>query len=262
MSRRALLIGNTYYGKGSSSKLYALIADIGKFENALRNKCNFQIVDVLINRTHAEVCWSIEQFYRQSKREDLTLLYFSGRVGKNGHSGRPYLMASNTDSHLPYSTGIDKSFIPRVMADSRAQRHIVILDCWNSGVLKDSYLSKSLQGIAVFTSSSGSQLSRVDVRAHLQFTRYLTEGVQKPEADQNKDGIISIQELFDYAKRQANTHNSHCIPSLTLNNIESSTGIAKLAEDSCSDSPGSMGCLVVFAIILIVFFLISAGLYR
>ena len=98
------------------------------------------------------------------------------------------------------------------MSNSRSRRQVVILDCCFSGAFAEGWSAKDDgsvdvkaqlggEGRAVLTSSTSTQYSFEQEGSDLStYTRYLVEGIETGAADLNSDGMISIDELHEYAK--------------------------------------------------------------
>ncbi len=98
------------------------------------------------------------------------------------------------------------------MNNCRSKRQVVILDCCFSGAFAEGLLAKDDGGVdvrnqlggegrAVLTSSTSTQYSFEQQGSNLSiYTHYLIEGISTGVADQDKDGMVSVEELHDYAR--------------------------------------------------------------
>lgn len=208
--RLALLIGNTKFENSKSfPPLRTPVNDVQDFAAALQKYGDFEIFDTLIDATCETINQQIENLFNKAERDDLTLFYYSGH-GYRGPDGRHYLVALNTHPDLLRSTGVSEAFIQDIMSNSRSQQRIVILDCCFSGAFAEgrkSGVGEPLQfdelrgeATAILASSGTIQYSFEEKGRNSLFTRFLLGGIETGEADQDEDGGISVDELFNYAE--------------------------------------------------------------
>lgn len=211
LARRALLIGNaTFDNQGEFPDLRTPVNNVQDFATVLEKYCDFEIAETVINETAGNIRETVVDFFHQTERGDLTLLYYSGHGYRDQHD-RYYLTAKDSQTDKMMITAVRESFIHDVMSESHAKHFIIILDsCFSGGFINGQMsaivpLSLSeLKGEAriVLASSSKVQYSfegEEDGRNSL-FTRYLIEGIATGQADIDQDGRISIEELFYYAE--------------------------------------------------------------
>jgi len=94
--RLALLIANNEFVDPSFTQLKAPELDASVLESLLKNPdlCNFY-VKTLANKTSYEINQAIEEFYADSTRSDLLLLFFSGH-GIKDEEGKLYFVSKDT----------------------------------------------------------------------------------------------------------------------------------------------------------------------
>ena len=218
--RYALVIGNTEYLDPGLAKLSAPGKDAKAFARVLQSKeiCAFDDVQVLLNEAEPAVREAIDGFFGEKKPDDLLVLYFSGH-GVRDEYGSLYLAVRNTNrSHLR-ATAVKSDFIRESMDESRSRRQILILDCCNSGAFAQG--TKGATGVSIGTASAfeGTGYGRVVLTAsdatqfawegdkvigateNSLFTHFLIKGLEG-EADNDGDGRVTIDELYDYAYEQ------------------------------------------------------------
>ncbi|MDQ6836280.1 MAG: PASTA domain-containing protein [Actinomycetota bacterium] len=177
-------------------------ADIGDFT-----------VDSLVNEPSYKVEQAIEAFFGNAKREDLLLLYFSGH-GLKDQSGQLHFAMTNTERSVLSSTSVQARWVSEVMQFGPARTTVVLLDCCYSGAFARGLSMKSDStvhtgehflgsGRVVLTASDAMQYAFegdevVGEGVQSVFTRVLTEGLQTGEADRDRDGYVSFDELYDY----------------------------------------------------------------
>nr|WP_277349555.1 caspase family protein [Streptomyces sp. S3(2020)] len=170
-------------------------------------------VTTLINQPHHRVGEAIGEFYRDRRRDDLTLLYFTGH-GLKDDSGRLYLAMTNTRRDSLLFTALSAEHVDQAMEGCPSRQKVLILDCCYSGAFPAGRLSKgdaavhTLErfqghGRTVLTASDATQYSFEGDRAHGRatqsvFTRYLVAGLRDGSADLDGDGDITLDELYGY----------------------------------------------------------------
>ncbi|MBW4659763.1 MAG: caspase family protein [Drouetiella hepatica Uher 2000/2452] len=218
MAKVALLVGVSEYEPGLNS-LPGAVRDIEAVQRVLRHPemGSFDDVKMLSNPDPLAMQEAIEALFLDRAKNDLILLFFSGH-GIKDESGMLYLATRITRKHpkgeLVKATAVSASSIHDIMNGSRCKRQVVILDCCFSGAFAEGMKAKDdgvvdLQtqlggeGRAVLTSSTSTQYSFEQQGSDLSvYTRYIVEGIETGAADTNNDGIVSIDELHDYARKK------------------------------------------------------------
>jgi len=215
----ALIIGNTEYTDPGLAQLTAPGKDAEDFAGVLKDHeiGAFDSVNIILNQSSAAVNEAIDEFFDQKKPDDLLVLYFSGH-GVRDELGSLYLAVRNTIRTRLRSTAIKSDYIREVMDQSRSRRQVLILDCCNSGAF--ALGTKAATGVSIGTATAfESGYGRIILTAsdatqfawegdkvigetdNSLFTHYLVEGL-KGDADQDSDGRITVDELYDYAYEQ------------------------------------------------------------
>jgi multidrug efflux pump subunit AcrA (membrane-fusion protein) len=219
-SKFALIIANTEYTDPGLAQLTAPGKDAEDFARILKDQdiCDFGNVNILLNQTESVVREAIDEFFDQKKSDDLLVLYFSGH-GVRDEIGALYLAVKNTNRLRLRSTAIKSDYIREAMDQSRSRRQVLILDCCNSGAFAQG--SKAATGVSIGTASAfeGTGYGRVVLTAsdstqfawegdriigetdNSLFTHFLVKGLEG-DADNDGDGRITIDELYDYAYEQ------------------------------------------------------------
>ena len=204
---KALLIGNSVFEEDPHNlpELKGPINDVALLRDALTDPdlglFAPENVRLLPERNKREIATVMEEFFRNAGRDDVLLLYYSGH-GKQDEYDNLYLCARDTRTDLLVSTGISDVEISGIMRASSARTFIVILDCCHSGAFKGGGLPTHLRGSGrfVLTSSRRGQLS-VDssaVSGPSLFTRHLAEALTLGTLDDNDDGFVSLNEVYNY----------------------------------------------------------------
>jgi hypothetical protein len=163
---------------------------------------------------------------RSARKDDTVIVYFAGHgapevdprgIERDGLA--KYLIPSDADPDDLYSTGLPMDELQTIFGRIEAERVVMFLDaCYSGGAGGRTFASKKTRAGAVddlflerLTRSTGrvivtaSQTNEVSLElpelGHGVFTYYLTEGL-KGAADLNRDGIVTLQELYEYVGQQ------------------------------------------------------------
>lgn len=180
---------------------------------------------VLLNKdaTLANLKDALINFLNQAIDMDLVLIYFAGHGAPE--PARPqniYLLTADSDPSSLGTTAFPMWDIQTVLARYiNAKRVIVFSDACHSGNISVNFatrgvgsteqnlvnqylsdLSKSKEGVIVFTASASGEVSQeFPEMGHGVFTYYLLEGLQG-KADYDNDYTITINELMQYVEEQ------------------------------------------------------------
>jgi len=199
MAKLALLIGISQYEFGLDP-LPGSIKDVQAMEKVLRHpeRGGFDVVEVITNPDPQQMREKIEALFADCHKDDLLLLYFSGH-GITDNRGKLYLTSPTTKKTRLAATAIPSDFVHSLMFTSPSRKQVVILDCCFSGAFAKGMTAKA--DAAVLTSSGLLEYSQSGTDLSL-YTRFLVEGMETGAGDLNKDGIISVDELHEYAKEK------------------------------------------------------------
>ena len=197
-------------------------------------------VQILLNAPTHAVGLAISELYRDGRRDDLTLLYFTGH-GLKDDSGRLYLAMRNTQRDNLRFTGLSAELIDEAMNDSPSRQKVLILDCCYSGAYAAQQFAKAdsavhtlekFQGRArtVLTASDATQYAFEGSTIHGEatesvFTRHLVAGLRDGSADLDHDGDITLDELYSYVYERVIAEQPNQRPK-RLDNVEGRTIIA------------------------------------
>jgi uncharacterized caspase-like protein len=216
-AKHALVIGNSDFADPKLARLVTPAEDATDFAAVLRagEIGGFDSVTALVNETAENVRTAIEAFFADKGPNDLLLLYFSGH-GIRDDQGQLYLAVKDTQTNRLRSKAIPAAFITESMDHSRSRRQVLILDCCHSGAFAQG--AKAAVGVSAGTGPAfeGTGFGRVVLTAsdstqyawegerivgeaqNSVFTKFLVEGLQTGAADADRDGQITIDELYDY----------------------------------------------------------------
>ncbi|MEU6381704.1 caspase family protein [Streptomyces sp. NPDC046909] len=215
MGRRlALLIATYDYQDDGLRALTAPAHDAEALAAVLKDAdiAGFEVT-TLINEPHYRVGEAIGDLYRDRRRDDLTLLYFTGH-GLKDDDGRLYLATTNTRRGSLLFTSLPAEQIDQAMSGSMSRQKVLILDCCYSGAFPTGRVAKADtdvhalerfqgRGRTVLTASDATQYSFEGNQPHgtaaqSVFTRHLVAGLQDGSADLDGDGDITLDELYSY----------------------------------------------------------------
>ncbi|MFB6878957.1 tetratricopeptide repeat protein, partial [Streptomyces sp. NPDC056323] len=215
MGRRlAMLIATFDYQDSALRQLTAPAHDAKALAAVLKDPdiAGFEVT-TLVNQPHYLIGEAIGDFYRDARRDDLTLLYFTGH-GLKDDDGRLYLAMTNTRRDRLLFTALAAEQIDQAMEECNSRQKVLILDCCYSGAFPAGRISKSDtavhalerfrgRGRTVLTASDATQYSFEGNQLHGQavqsvFTRYLVDGLRDGSADLDGDGDITLDELYGY----------------------------------------------------------------
>lgn len=232
----ALIIGNNKYEEPKLAQLRTPAADSQALAKVLGDKGigAFDKVISIIDQQENQIRRSISSFLLNKKPEDLVLVYFSGH-GILDDRGRLFLASRDTQVNLLTATAIPSSFITDELDSCRSKRQILILDCCHSGAYargtkgeQKAVTHETFQGAkgtngtngygrVVLTASASTQYAlegnQILEQSELSlFTHFLLEGLQTGQADLDNNGIITLDEWYDYTYEQVIGQTPNQIP--------------------------------------------------
>jgi len=163
---------------------------------------------------------------RSAGKDDTVIVYYAGHgapevdprgVEKDGLA--KYLIPSDADPDDLFSTALPMDDLQTIFDRIEAERVVAFLDSCYSGAgggrtfaskktravnVDDLFLDRLTRskGRVIITAARSSEVSiELPDLGHGVFTYYLTEGL-KGAGDLNRDGIVSLQELYEYVQQQ------------------------------------------------------------
>jgi hypothetical protein len=229
----AVVIGVGGYESSAVPRLRYAVADADAVYQTLIT-AGFKKENILLLTDKTErkptlrnIKWALGTFLaRSAHKDDLVMIYFAGHgasevdqrgVERDGLS--KYLVPVDADPDDLYSTALPMDEMQNVLARIEAERVTVFLDACYSGAaggrtfasaktrtvnVDDIFLDRLTRskGRAIVTASRPSELSiELAELGHGIFTYYLVRGLQG-YADNNRDGIVSLQELYEYLAQE------------------------------------------------------------
>lgn len=216
---------NTKYVDGQQGKIWVVLVGVGRYTNmpslkytdddayklygffkspeggAIPDNQIMTLIDEDASR--AKVLKSVRDFSAKAAPQDVILFYFSGHGKKGSFLPSDYDGGTNVIEH---------STLLKEMENSRAKSKIIIADACHSGsfmstkgenyqrMLNSYYeaFAQSSGGTVLMMSSKSNEIS-IESSGLRQgiFSYYLINGL-KGGANTNADGIVTVQEAFDY----------------------------------------------------------------
>ncbi len=215
-SRSALIIASDDYVHPGLKLLRAPASDARALAAVLREPAigGFQVRMLLNEPAHA-VNLAVEEFFADRRPDDLLLVHFSCH-GVKDEAGELYFAMANTMLRRLGATAVAADFVNRQMSRSRSRRVVLLLDCCYAGAFEHGMTARAGAGMgiesqfggrgrAVITASSemeyafeGDELTDTRALAPSVFTGALVEGLRTGDADRDQDGLVALDELYDY----------------------------------------------------------------
>ena len=209
----AVLIGNMNFKDGGLHDLSCPENDVQQLKTTLEDAdtCNFSDVVTLINQKSSEILEVTHKLLNTLTKNDTLLIYYSGHGKTSGRTGELYLATNNTDLEILETTAIAISNLQNIAQNSRSNKIILILDCCYSGAagksltkgcLDDNFQSLEGTGTVLITASTGIQVALEGENGLSVLTDYIIQGLSTGDADKDKDGYVSVSDLYSYVHEQ------------------------------------------------------------
>jgi uncharacterized caspase-like protein len=229
----AVIIGVGGYESSAVPRLRYSVADADAvYQTLVSSGFKKENILLLTDKTERKptlrnIKWALGTFLaRSAHKDDLVMIYFAGHgasevdqrgIERDGLS--KYLVPVDADPDDLYSTALPMDEMQNVLARIEAERITVFLDACYSGAaggrtfastktravtVDDIFLDRLTRskGRAIVTASRPSELSiELAELGHGIFTYYLVRGLEG-YADNNRDGIVSLQELYEYLAQE------------------------------------------------------------
>ncbi|HTO12420.1 MAG TPA: caspase family protein [Candidatus Binatia bacterium] len=237
----AVVIGIGHYENPSIPRLKYTVSDAEAVYETLIGPGGFKKDNVLLltDRTDRKptlrnVKWALGTFLgRSAQKDDTVLIFYAGHGapevdtrGLERDGLAKYLIPSDADIDDLYSTALPMDELQTIFGRIEAERVVAFLDaCYSgsvsgpglgrtfaakktrAGAVDDLFLERLTRskGRAIVTASRTSEVSiELPELGHGIFTYHLVQGL-KGAADGNRDGIVSLQELYEYVEQQVTT---------------------------------------------------------
>ncbi|MGK5447763.1 caspase family protein [Streptomyces radiopugnans] len=239
--RHALIVANDVYEHEGLSRLAAPAHDARALESVLADPQigRFQVTVVRNQPAHV-VRREIANFFADRRPDDFLLLHFSCH-GLKGASGALYFAGADTVPTRLSATAVSARFVDQEMTESRARRIALFLDCCYGGAFSRGVRARAADAIdgesafpaaasgadgagdgrgrMVITASGATEyafeddrLARTDRHGPSVFTGALVHGLRTGEADTGGDGLVDLDELYDYVYARVRATTRHQTP--------------------------------------------------
>jgi hypothetical protein len=232
--RWAVVVGVGRYQSRDVPALRYAVADAQAMYETLTTVAGFKKEHVLLMTDATErkptlrnLKWALGTFLaRSAKREDTVVIYFAGhgapevdQRGLERDGLAKYLIPVDGDPDDLYSTALPMDELVTIFGRLEAERVVAFLDtCFSgaaggrtfsskrtrAGVVDDLFLERLTRskGRAIVTASRPAEVSvELPELGHGIFTYYLVRAL-RGAGDLNRDGIVSLQELYEYVEQQ------------------------------------------------------------
>jgi uncharacterized caspase-like protein len=232
--RWAVVIGVGRYDSPDVTRLQYAVSDAEALYQVLIGPAGFKKEHVLLLTDKTErkptlrnIKWALGTFLtRSARKDDTVMIFFAGHGapeidprGLERDGLAKYLAPSDVEPDDLYSTALPMDELQTVFQRIEAERMVVFLDACYSGAaggrtfaskktrathVDDLFLERLTRskGRAIVTASRPTEVSlEVPELGHGLFTYYLVRGLQGA-ADLNRDGIVSLQEIYEYVEQQ------------------------------------------------------------
>ncbi len=232
----AVVIGIGSYENSAIPRLKYSVPDADAFHRTLVGPMGLKKENVILltDRTDRKptlknVKWALGTFLsRAAQKNDTVYVFFAGHgapeadprgIENDGLS--KYLIPQDADPDDLYSTALAMDELQTIFSRIESDRVVVFLDaCYSgaggtggrtfaakktrAGTVDDRFMERLTRskGRAIVTASRTNEVSfELPELGHGIFTYYLIEGL-KGAADLNGDGIVTLQELYEYLEQQ------------------------------------------------------------
>ncbi len=241
--RRALIVAASNYHDARLNTLRAPATDAEALARVLGDTTigGFD-VETSLDEPWWEVRGKLDEFLSGGESDDLLLVHFACH-GVKALDGELFFALSNTELGRLQSTALSTEFVNDLMDSSRARRIMLLLDCCYSGAFARGMKTRaggsvdvmdrlSGRGRAVLTASTAMEYAfegddRSGKGTPSVFTSAVVRGLETGDADRDRDGFISFDELYDYVYDQVRSQTPNQTPSKSALQIHGRLYIAR-----------------------------------
>ena len=213
--RFAILIGNSQFpDEPKLTTLQAPANDVDGMNEVLTSKDlgGFTDISVLKEQSSLDARRKILSVLKKARQGDFVLIYYSGH-GKLDPTGRLHLATKDTTVDELEATSIPITNIRDYVENTKCNQVALVLDCCFSGaaggVFARGTVDDQLQivsrgrGMYIMTASTELQIAQErPADKYGLFTKNVIEGLATGNADLNGDGVVTMDELYDYVHRR------------------------------------------------------------
>ncbi|MER6415570.1 caspase, EACC1-associated type [Streptomyces humidus] len=249
MARHALIIGNTAYDDPQFAPLPGATADAHALATVLADPAiGGFTVETLVDAPLRPATRALEAFFTRAARDDLLLLHLSLHGWKD-RGGRLHFAMTDTERDFPGATAVTAHALSGWMGDSRSRRIVVLLDCCYSGAFTLNALHRQRGTGAVDVTEPFAGLGRIVMTASTSlqyaheaehdvrysrtpakpsvFTSAVVAGLGDGSADLDGDGLVSVDELYDYVHERVRRTIADQTPTLSMDSAQGTVYLAR-----------------------------------
>ena len=254
-TRSALIVASDQYTDPGLRQLLAPASDARALATVLRDPGigGFEVRTLLNEPAHV-VNLAVEEFFADRRPGDLLLLHISGH-GVKGEDGELYFAAPNTVLGRLGATAVAAEFVARRMSRGRSRRVVLLLDCCYAGAFERGLVARAGvdmgigqqfggRGRAVITASSAMEyafeaggLADTQEVPPSVFTSALVQGLATGDADRDHDGLVGLDELYDYVYDEVRAATPNQTPGKWTFGMEGELYIARRARPVTTPAP-------------------------
>ncbi len=209
--RLALLICNVMYPKiAGYHDIVGAAQDADRVEEILSDSesCRFTVC-ALIDGGLLEVRRAIERICREATERDTLLIYFSAG-SRTGNDDSLYLLVNDSEGDLLNATALDTEFVLSQLRATRCRKIVLIADTCYSGAFFNN--NRGIPNGLCALTSCGATENSLDTPAGGPFSIALCDGLRSQAADQDGDGMVSVDELYEFIKARLQADGSPTSP--------------------------------------------------
>jgi len=257
--RYALIVASDTHTDPRLSRLRAPAVDAEELARVLSDPAIGAFgVATSLNEPEHVVRRRLSAFFENRSPDDLLVLHLSCH-GVKDEDGRLYFATSDTEVEHLDATSIPADFVNRQMTRCRSRRIVLLLDCCYSGAFARGMVGRAGdrvdlrerfegRGRIVLTASSAMEYSFEGDQTSGQgrpsvFTSAVVQGLATGEADRDRDGFISVDELYDFAYEQVRTVTPSQTPGKWVFDVQGDFYLARSAAGLPNVVPGLPGDL-------------------
>jgi hypothetical protein len=245
-SRSALIVASQRYRDPKLRRLRAPTHDAKALSSVLADPDigGFD-VDVSLDEPEHTVRRKLAGFFKTRGRDDLLLLHFSCH-GVKDEDGNLYFATPDTELEHLDATAVPAEFVNRLMNRSPSRRIVLLLDCCYAGAFGKGAVHRAGdnvdlkerfdgRGRVVLTASTSMEYafegdSLKGEGTPSIFTSALVAGLQSGQADRDRDGFVSIDELYDYLYDRVREETPNQTPSKWTYDVQGDLVVARNPE--------------------------------
>jgi hypothetical protein len=257
--RHALIVASDTHSDPRLSRLRAPAVDAAELARVLSDPAigAFEVATSHNEPEHV-VRRRLSAFFEDRGSDDLLVLHLSCH-GVKDEDGRLYFATSDTEVEHLDATAIPADFVNRQMTRCRSRRIVLLLDCCYSGAFARGMVGRAGDrvdlkerfeghGRIVLTASSAMEYSFEGDQTSGQgrpsvFTSAVVQGLATGEADRDRDGYVSVDELYDFAYEQVRTVTPSQTPGKWVFDVQGDFYLARSAAGLPTVVPGLPGDL-------------------